>query len=198
MLNGQSCARRGCAKSATFEKPLCYDHWRQWQAWRLEECTRCHWVYDTWDSFHEGDRSRDDDGYPYHCETCQGLANRERGIPPHPFNRPHSIPPILAHAKLERTTYHVYVLKLNDGGFYVGQTTNLAIRIREHKDGLQSQTKGKNSKLVYFEQFEGERDKVNDRERELISLNQSSNGPRRIREMIERFRGPLRLLDLDA
>ncbi|MFQ6026410.1 MAG: GIY-YIG nuclease family protein [Dehalococcoidia bacterium] len=108
------------------------------------------------------------------------------------------MPEIIAHAKLERTTYHVYILKLVDGGFYVGQTNNLKIRMLEHRDGLQSHTKGKDPKLVYFEQFEGDRDGVSERENELTKLNQSPKGRRRLREMIENFRGPLRLLDLDA
>ena len=51
--------------------------------------------------------------------------------------------PVAAHATLERTIYYVYILKLNDGTLYVGQTTCLAVRTMEHKDGLQRQTKEK-------------------------------------------------------
>ena len=44
MPRNQPCARFGCEKNATYEKPLCYDHWRQWEAWELEECSQCHGV----------------------------------------------------------------------------------------------------------------------------------------------------------
>ena len=46
--------------------------------------------------------------------------------------------------------------------------------------------------------YEGERDSVNEREGELIEMNQSGAGRRRLRQMIERFRAPLRLLDPEA
>ena len=52
--------------------------------------------------------------------------------------------------------------------------------------------------MVYFEQFVDRRDDVRERENELTLLNQTGSGRRRIREMIEEFREPLRLLDLEA
>ena len=106
--------------------------------------------------------------------------------------------PVLAHASLERPVYYVYILKLSDDTFYVGQTTSLDIWLREHRDGLQSQTKGKDSKLVYFRLFVGEREEVMDLEDELTLLNQSGAGRSRLREIIEHFRDPLRLLELEA
>jgi predicted GIY-YIG superfamily endonuclease len=138
--------------------------------------------------------------YPYLCDPCLRWTIRtEKGEqPPWYDGLQDRMPQMMAHAKLERNTYHVYILKMVDGTFYVGQTLNLDIRMREHRDGLQSQTKGKDPKLVYFERFQGDRDKVSERERELTRLSQSPSGCRRLREMIERFRGPLRLLDLEA
>ena len=105
---------------------------------------------------------------------------------------------MLAHALLERPVYYVYILKLYDGKFYVGQTTNLDIRLREHRDGLQSQTRWKEPKLVYYELFEGGSKEVKDLGDELTLLNQSVAGRRRLREKVERFRVPLGLLDLEA
>ena len=80
----------------------------------------------------------------------------------------------------------------------LGQTTNLRVRLQEHRDGQQPQTKERDPRLVYFEQFDGARDEVRERENDLTRLNQTGAGRRRLREMIERFREPLRLLDLDA
>jgi hypothetical protein len=70
--------------------------------------------------------------------------------------------------------------------------------LQEHRDGIQRQTKGEDPKLVYYEPFEGERDVVNKREKALTGMNLGGAGRRRLRLMIERFRAPLRLLDLEA
>jgi len=106
--------------------------------------------------------------------------------------------PVLAHSSLERPVYYVYILKLSDGTFYVDQTTSLGIWLREHRDGLQSQTNGKDPNLVYFRLFAGEREEVKDLEDELTLLNQSGAGRSRLREIIGHFRDPLRLLELEA
>ena len=92
----------------------------------------------------------------------------------------------------------MYLLKLSDASFYVGQTTDLAVRLQEHRDGTQRQTKGKAPRQVWYESFEAERDAVNKREDELIRMNLGGAGRRRLRQMIERFRAPLRLVDLKA
>ena len=46
--------------------------------------------------------------------------------------------------------FFVYVLKLDDGQFYVGQTNSLRERLSEHKDGKTRTTRGKNPKLQWF------------------------------------------------
>jgi predicted GIY-YIG superfamily endonuclease len=136
--------------------------------------------------------------YPDFCAQCRYVALVDAGRvgvnPDHPpENRP-----IASHAQVVRRVRYVYLLKLSDGRFYVGQTSDLTIRLQEHRDGTQRQTKGKDPRLVYYESFEGNRDSVNEREAELAKMNQNGFGRRRLRQMIERFRGPLRLLDLEA
>ena len=133
------------------------------------------------------------------CDPClwffmedQGKHRPWRGRPPE------KRPTVLAHARLERTGRYVYILKLADGSFYIGQTNNLSVRVTEHRDGIQSQTRGKGPRLVYFEYYESNRDEVRERENELTIMNQSPIGRRGIRETIEHFRGPLKLLDLEA
>ena len=106
--------------------------------------------------------------------------------------------PVLAHADIERPFRYVYILKLSTGTFYVGQTNDLGIRIQEHKDGQQTQTRGKNPKLVYYDSFDDMRKLVDEREMELTILNSTGEGRRKLRQVIERFRIPLRLLDLEA
>ena len=53
----QFCARWGCNKSATYDKPLCYQHWLEWEAWELDECNRCHYYYTSGDfiGYYESD-----------------------------------------------------------------------------------------------------------------------------------------------
>jgi predicted GIY-YIG superfamily endonuclease len=136
--------------------------------------------------------------YPEFCAECRYVALVEAGRvginPDHPpENRL-----IAAHIQLVRRARYVYVLKLSNGSFYVGQTTDPTIRLQEHRDGMQRQTKGKDPRLVWYESFEGERDAVKEREEELTRMNLAGAGQRRLRQMIERFRAPLRLLDLEA
>lgn len=47
--------------------------------------------------------------------------------------------------------FYVYVLKLDNGDFYIGQTRSLKERVFEHKEGLTRSTSGENPKLKYFE-----------------------------------------------
>ena len=53
-------------------------------------------------------------------------------------------------------SWYVYIVKCKDGLFYVGLTTNLKLRIRQHNNGSNkgSFTKGRLPvRLVYWEQF---------------------------------------------
>lgn len=47
--------------------------------------------------------------------------------------------------------YYVYILKLDHGEFYVGQTRELEARMFEHTEGMIHSTTGENPKLKYFE-----------------------------------------------
>ena len=105
--------------------------------------------------------------------------------------------PIIAHYDIKRPIRYLYVLKLSDGEFYIGQTNDLSIRLQEHRDGQQSQTKGKDPKMVYYASFKGMRQDVDEQEMELTTLDSSGKGRRKLRQLVEQFRAPLRLLDLD-
>ncbi|MFQ5873154.1 MAG: GIY-YIG nuclease family protein [Dehalococcoidia bacterium] len=111
---------------------------------------------------------------------------------------PEERPPVPPRIPLQHIEHFVYILKLSDASFYIGQTKSLAVRLQEHKDGLQSRTKGKNPKLVYFKRYIGDRREVTKTENRLTVLNRSAVGRRRLRELIENFRAPLRLLDLQT
>jgi predicted GIY-YIG superfamily endonuclease len=203
----QTCARWGCSKSASYDRPLCYQHWQEWEAWELEECSRCHWYYGDDELIGEAflGLEMEKQGYPLMCDDCLYLTLSEDGkikIPDSIKQGPIQIPepknkPVLAHADIKRPVRYIYILKLSDATFYVGQTNDLGVRVQEHKDGQQSQTRGKEPKLVYFESFEGDRKSVNESEKEFTILNTTKTGQRKIRQIIEKFREPLRLLDLE-
>ncbi len=195
----QFCARWGCDKKATYSKPLCYEHWREWEAWELDECNRCHYFFDDGD-FVGYDLADDEDleGYPRMCNACLDLTLEVDGKEKMWKFQEVERRPIIAHADIERPVRYVYILKLSDGTFYVGQTNDLTIRLQEHRDGQQTQTRGKDPKMVYIESFVGMRKSINDREMELTLLNTSEQGRRKLRQLIEEFRAPLRLLDLES
>ena len=200
----QFCARLGCQRRATFERPLCHAHWEEWDAYKLAECARCHWllspgIEEAFSFFGLVDQETRD--IEFHCDPClaEVLPPDQwpwKGGPDH--EKLGEVPGALAHAPLVRVRHLVYILKLTGGEMYVGQTANLVIRMREHRDGLVKSTKGRNPKLVHFERYEGERARVDEREKELTLLNQDPWGRRRLRELVENFQAPLRLVDFDA
>ena len=53
--------------------------------------------------------------------------------------------------------YYVYILKLKNGGFYVGYSTNLKKRIEAHKQGIVKSTRNfRPIKLVFYAAFSSE------------------------------------------
>lgn len=219
----QLCGAWGCDKrTATYDRPLCYEHWRMWQNWTTEECGCCHWFYgpddviiNDWSGLPERAAkllSNKPEFLCWHCtlvtlEEMNQLSSflRGRTAPEAELIRSElkrelaeirPMPP--PRRELRREPGYVYILKNNDGSFYVGQTRDLALRLQEHRDGKQVQSRGKSPKLVYFEQFEGEPDAVNAREGELTILTRSEAGQRQLRRLIEKFRAPIKLVDLDA
>lgn len=201
MTTTQPCARWGCEKEASYDKPLRYPHWQEYERWDSEECSRCHQFYDD-HAFVIFLSQEWDEVYSLMCDDClyftlEGHARPEPAFKWMALEKP-KVPEVIAHAPLVRPRRYVYVLKLSDASFYVGQTVDLDIRLREHRGGVQRQTKGRDPRLVYYEEFEGNRPQVNTREDELTKLRKSGLGRRRLFEMIEDFRVPLRLLDLEA
>ncbi len=61
--------------------------------------------------------------------------------------------PVRSWSKKDRGThrFYVYVLRLDNGKYYIGQTRRLLDRIVEHKEGQTISTAGANPKLRYFE-----------------------------------------------
>jgi len=81
--------------------------------------------------------------------------------------------------------FYVYILKLDGGKFYAGQSRELRERIDEHKDGKVKSTAGRNPKLNYFEVLPT-REAAELREAELKEIIDSN--PREIYRLIVSFR----------
>ena len=69
---GVRCARDGCSKTEgiTFDKPLCYSHWKDFDAYLIFECQRCHWFDELVGEFTEDDL----------CYEC--VDRKRRGFSP--------------------------------------------------------------------------------------------------------------------
>ena len=172
---GVRCATDYCemARRITYEKPLCYTHWKDFDRYFISECDRCHW-------FSEDVGEGTDEG------VCRECYDRERrGFPPSP---------VYAHGPVQRRVRYVYILKLDGGSFYVGQTNSLEMRLWEHSDEVVTSTRGKNPKLVWFKEWIGDRRGLAQEEDTLTRL--AITNPRAIRVKVAAWQQPLRLVDL--
>jgi predicted GIY-YIG superfamily endonuclease len=169
---GTRCARAGCpnTKGISYEKPLCWRCWKAFDALEIVECERCHWFSDIVGAVTEEDW----------CFDCVESA----------------APPIYAHGPVERTLRYLYILKLDGGHWYVGQTNALELRVKEHQDGDTVSTKGKNPKLVWFEEWSGEYKELLEQESTLTRI--AHENPRAIRRMVEAWQRPHQLVHWDA
>ena len=174
---GRNCARDGCpvTKGISFNKPLCYPHWKDFDAQEIFECERCHWFDELVGEFTEDDL----------CMEC--VQRERRGFDP---------TPLYPHGPVERRIRYLYVLKLDGGNYYVGQTDDLVLRVKEHADDRTASTRGKHPTLVWFEEWVGQRDELNHEEDAMTHT--ALNRPRALRRMIEEWQRPLRLVDLGA
>jgi predicted GIY-YIG superfamily endonuclease len=93
----------------------------------------------------------------------------------------------------EVNRFFVYILRLEDGRLYIGQTRELRERMLEHKDGTITSTAGKKPKLRYFEILPT-RQSAMSRENELKEKIRSNR--REIYRMISDFRELISEVDL--
>ncbi len=89
--------------------------------------------------------------------------------------------------------FFVYILRFEDGDFYVGQTRELNERMLEHRYNTTVSTSGKNPKLQYFEILPS-RQSAMIREHEIKAL--IKNNRREIYRMINSFRDLISKVDL--
>ena len=159
------CAFCECDKPIEPEYELCYRHNRQRNRGSIDECPSC-------DRFK---RERYDV-----CIVCN-----EDAISSHP-NSFEDDP--------EAPLFFVYILKLDGGKFYAGQTRDLRERLSEHRDGRTRSTAGRNPKLVWFDKVSSREDAL-EYERDLQE--DIRKNPRKIRKEITAFHDLVRQVHLD-
>ena len=76
--------------------------------------------------------------------------------------------------------FYVYVLTMNNGEIYIGFSTNLKNRIKQHYENKVISTKSREPKLVYYEAYMSKKDAM---EREQ-KLKQRGNAKRWLKERI--------------
>ena len=94
---------------------------------------------------------------------------------------------------VEATAFYIYVLKLNDGSFYAGQTREIRERLMEHRDSRTESTAGRDPKLVWFTVV-GTRDEAT--RFESVVKKMCDQNPREIRRWIVQFQDIVKEVDL--
>lgn len=167
------CAFVGCKTRVPPNYFLCSQHHKDLQDDLINQCPEC---------------GRFKDAQYNLCSACYYKRPTSRWTPPADLPRQK---PKIEHSKVwekadkERTHWFVYILKLDDGEFYVGHTGELRERLMEHRDGKTATIKGKTLKLQYFEILVGRKD-AELREANLKDIVVSN--PRQIRRMIIEFK----------
>ena len=92
----------------------------------------------------------------------------------------------------DATEFYVYILKLDDGSFYAGQTREIRERLMEHRDGATKSTARKKPKLVWFSTV-STRDEATVLEVQVKKL--CDRNPREIRRRIRSFQDLVEELD---
>jgi predicted GIY-YIG superfamily endonuclease len=162
-MNKKMCAYIGCKRGVPSNYYLCKEHFKDEQDGIISKCPEC-------------GRYKDAE-YELCFECYKKRPNKES-----------------KKAKIVDSAgrYFVYILKLDNGDYYVGETDSLRERIEEHKDGKTITTKGRNPVLQYFEIVMG-RDAAIKRESELTALNKVNN--RLVRKMINEFKDWIQKVD---
>ena len=91
----------------------------------------------------------------------------------------------------EADEFFVYVLTLDGGEYYVGQTGEIHERLHEHRNDMSQSTKGRNPKFVWFTTVSTRQDAA-DLEHQLQQLNSKASSRRQITRMVVQFK---RLID---
>lgn len=169
VTQNHQCAYWDCDKSVSASHFLCLEHYQLHQDNLIDKCQACGKYKDA------------------KYELCLLCRRKMKSAPV-----PHSLKQA-ARQSVEHNgqvtddlsdDFYVYIMKLDGGDYYVGQTGDLRARVMEHRDGQVAGTAGKNPSLVWFD-FIASRQEALQLE---IHVKQLKDGnPRGFRRLILRF-----------
>ena len=170
----RACKFWNCQKRVRIGHTYCYDHYQAFQNGELDECPVCgrakSSIYST-------------------CLDCRS-EETEKPARSSRTRREHSDSQEARDA--EEGDFYVYVLKLDHGGFYAGQTREISERLMEHRNGITRSTAHRNPKLVWFKTV-STRGHATRLEAELKKL--CDRNPREIRRWVRSFQDLVEELD---
>ena len=142
------CTSIGCAEAAYIDYSLCGHHAQEFSESRLSRCTKCQ----KFDQMVPA---------PNIMTKNAGLCTKCRQE--------------VQEADLDSTATgpqlkYIYVLTLDGGDYYLGQTENLERQIEEHYHGQFPSTAGRNPQLVWSEEWSGLSAKLQERMDKLARL----------------------------
>ena len=183
--NSDICRFWDCEEKIKTEHYLCRSHFRSNTRRTIDECQGCGRY--KWARYKA-------------CPDCSadGRSTRSkvpsrtntRTPPPNQYQREHSR--AWAAGDANASVFYVYILKLDDGCFYAGQTRELRERLSEHRDGRTKSTAGRNPKLIWFAEVPTRKRAV---EREVELKRAIDHDPRSIRRLTLEFRDLVSELD---
>ena len=178
-----TCGYWECNRPIPYNHFLCAEHYDDWQNYLIDECPKC---------------GRFKDAMYDLCLDCNNRRPFTPWKPPVAITKPKRYQELEhseAWAKGDKNAerFYVYILKLSDGTFYVGQTREIRERLSEHRDQKALSTAGRNPKLEYFEILPS-REAAEMREAKLKEINNTN--PRQIRRMIIGFQDIIREIQL--
>lgn len=165
---------------------LCRDHFKGFQENSVDECPACNRAKDS-----QYDMCLDCYNSRPKQQSRNGRNGRSNSNSSYKWYRK-EYSPAWEKRDTSASEFFVYILKLDGGRFYAGQTRELRERLSEHRDGNTKSTAGKNPKLVWFATLPS-RDAATSAEVELKKL--IDTNPREIRRMIVSFQDLIRELD---
>ena len=148
MVISLQCSKVGCIEMVFDDQPLCEIHWHKFRESRLSKCRRCH-QYDCMSLALEPVT----EDAPLCAECCQEVqaADHDSG-------------------SAKRQCQYIYILTLDGGDCYLGQTEDLERQVKEHYDGKIPSTADRNPQLVWSEQWVGHNAKLQKRKDNLVKL----------------------------
>ena len=175
MTTPNRCRFQDCRELIRKDYRLCYHHYTQRNRGIIDQCPRC-------DNYKNA---------PFTvCRNCE----RQPPAAPHSGSAPADAAPRDDRAfpsDRDAAEFFVYILNLDGGEYYIGQTRELHERLLEHRNNMTPTTRGRNPKLVWFTTAPT-RDEAEGLEQRLQELNATPAGRRAINRQVVRFK---RLVD---